>query len=102
MFIIYNTNVFSNGIYLFKINNGNIRTMCEISSKLTVKALESRQWRRCVVFIVNYEQISHILVVFSMLTLNKNAVWVPVPIKSVQSQQKKTRTKCITLINFIA
>ena len=25
------------GIYLFKVNNGKVRTMCEISSKLTLK-----------------------------------------------------------------
>ena len=30
------------GIYSFNVNNGNIRTMCEICSKLTIKAPERR------------------------------------------------------------
>ena len=32
------------GIYLFKINNGNTRAMCEICSKLTINTPERRQW----------------------------------------------------------
>ena len=28
------------GIYLFKVNNGNSRTICETCSKLTIKTLE--------------------------------------------------------------
>ena len=31
------------GIYLFRVKNGNSRTMCEISSKLTIKTPERRQ-----------------------------------------------------------
>ena len=31
------------GIYLFKINNGNTRTMCEICSKATIKTPERRR-----------------------------------------------------------
>ena len=34
---------FPAGIYLFKISNGNIRTMCEICSKLIIKTPERRQ-----------------------------------------------------------
>ena len=30
----------STGIYLFKVNNGNTKTMCEICSKLTIKTPE--------------------------------------------------------------
>ena len=40
------------GIYMFKVNNRNTRTRCEISSKLTGKTLERRHWRRSSVFIV--------------------------------------------------
>ena len=29
-------------IYLFKVNNGNTRTMCEICTKLTIKTPERR------------------------------------------------------------
>ena len=59
------------GIYLFKANNKNTRTMRKICSKLTLKTLKQRHWRRSGVFIVKSEQISHIVLVFPSLTLNK-------------------------------
>ena len=59
------------GIYSFKVNNGNTRTMCENCSNSTVKTPEQRHFCRSGVFIVNVEQISHILMVFPLLTLNK-------------------------------
>ena len=58
------------GIYLPKVNNRNTRTRCEICSKLTIKTPERRQWRRSGVFIVNFEYISHLALVFLLLTLN--------------------------------
>ena len=58
------------GIYLPKVNNRNTRTRCEICSKLTIKISERRQWRRSGVFIVNFEYISHLALVFLLLTLN--------------------------------
>ena len=36
---------FPAGIYLFKVNNRNSRTMCKICSKLTIKTPERGQWR---------------------------------------------------------
>ena len=59
------------GVYLFKDNNGNTRAMHETGLKLTIKAPERRHWRRSGVFIVNFEQILHIVLVFPLLTLNK-------------------------------
>ena len=47
-------------IYLFKVNNGDTRSICEIRSKLTGKTPELR-WHCSGVFIVNFEQISHII-----------------------------------------
>ena len=44
---------------------------CEICSKLTIKTPERRQLRRSGVFIVNCKHISHIFLVFLLLTLNK-------------------------------
>ena len=38
--------------------------MCKICSKLTIKTPERRHWRRCGVFIANFEQILHIVLVF--------------------------------------
>ena len=34
------------GNYMFKVNNRNTRTRCEICSKLTIKTPERRHWRR--------------------------------------------------------
>ena len=52
------------GTCLFKINNRNIRTRCELCSKLPIKTPERRQWRRSGVFIVNFEHISHFALCF--------------------------------------
>ena len=44
--------------------------MCEICSKLKIKTPEQRQRRRSDVFIVNFEHILHLVLVFLLLTLN--------------------------------
>ena len=56
---------------MFKGNYGNAWTMYEIRSKLTLKIPQRRQWRRFAVFIVNLEQILHIVLMFPILILNK-------------------------------
>ena len=58
------------GIYLLKVNNRNTRTRCEICSKLTKKTPERHHWRRSGVFTDNYEYISHLVLVFILITLN--------------------------------
>ena len=57
-------------IYLLKVNNRNSRKRCEKYSKLTIKIPERHHWRRSGVFIVNFERISHLVLLFLMLTLN--------------------------------
>ena len=57
------------GIYPLKFNNKNTRTKCEICSKLTIKTPERRHWRRSGVFIINLEHISHLVLMFLLLTL---------------------------------
>ena len=64
-------NFYPAGIYLLKVNNGNPRKMCEICSKLTIKTPEQRHWRSSGIFIVDFEQILQIVLVFPLLTLNK-------------------------------
>ena len=54
-------------IYLFEVNYKNTRKRCKICSKLTIKTPERRQWRRSDVFIVNFEHISHLFLVFLLL-----------------------------------
>ena len=49
-------------IGLFKVNSTNIRKTCVICSKLTIKS----------VFIVNFEDISHLFLVLILLTLNRS------------------------------
>ena len=63
--------LFPANIYLFKVNNRNTRKTCEIYSKLTIKTSKRRQWRHFGVFIVNFEHISHLFLLFLLLTLNK-------------------------------
>ena len=65
----YNIYRYQVDIYLFELN-GNTRTMCQISSQLTIKPLKRRQ--NCSGdFIVNFEQILHLALVIILLTLNK-------------------------------
>ena len=47
-----------------KVNYENTRTTYEICSELTIKTPERRHWRRFGVFIVNFEHISYIVLVF--------------------------------------
>ena len=42
----------------------------EMCSKLTIKTPERHHWRHFDVFIVNFEHISHLVLVFLLLTLN--------------------------------
>ena len=58
-------------IYLFKVNYRNTRTRYEICSKLTIRTKERRQRHRAGVFIVNFEHISHLPLVFLLLTLSR-------------------------------
>ena len=59
------------GNYMLKVNNRNTRTRCEICSKLTIKTPERRHWRRFGVFLVNFEHISHLFLMFLLLTSSR-------------------------------
>ena len=59
------------GNCIFKVNNRNTRVKCEICSKLTRKTPERRHSHRSGVFIVNFEHISHLALVFLLLTLSR-------------------------------
>ena len=45
--------------------------MCEICSNLKLKKSEQQLWRRFSAFLVNFEESSHIVLVFLLLTLKK-------------------------------
>ena len=57
-------------IYLLRVNNRNIRKRCEIFSKLTINTPERRHWQRSGDFMVNFEHISHVSLVFLLLNFN--------------------------------
>ena len=59
------------GIYSLKVNNGNTKITSQICSKLAKKTLKPCCWRCFRVFIVDFEQISNIVLVFPLLNLNK-------------------------------
>ena len=53
--------------YMLKVNHRNTRARCEICSKLTIKIPEHQQWSRSYVFIVNFEHILYLILVFLLL-----------------------------------
>ena len=53
-----------------KLKNKNSRTRYEIGMKLTIKTPERRQWCRSGLFIVNFEQVSYLTLMFLFLTLS--------------------------------
>ena len=59
------------GACFFEINNINTRKRWKICSKLTLKTPRQHPWRRSCLFVVNVDQISHMVLVFLLLTLNK-------------------------------
>ena len=59
------------GNYMFTVNNRNAKTRCGICSKLTIKTPERRNWNRPGVFIVDSEHISHLALLFLLLTLSR-------------------------------
>ena len=64
------SDLFTAGIYFFKLSNGNTISLCETCSKLTITTPERRQWHRSGHFIVTFEKISHIFLVFPLRSLN--------------------------------
>ena len=58
------------GKYMLIFNNRNTRTRSKMCSKLTKKRPERHHWPHSRVFIVNFERISHLVLVLLLLTLN--------------------------------
>ena len=55
--------------FMCKVNSRNMKH--EICSELTIKTPERRHWGRSGVFIVNFEHVSHLVLVFLLLTLSR-------------------------------
>ena len=84
------TELFPANSYLFKVRNKNIRKRCEICLKLTIKTPGRRHWRFSSVFIVNFEHILHLFLVFLLLTLTKKMFSGIVTVCLVYSNIMKT------------
>ena len=52
------------GNCMFKVNDRNTRTRCEICPKLTINIPERRHWCCSGVFVVNFENISQLVLFF--------------------------------------
>ena len=68
---------------MFKVNNRNTRIRCELCSKLNSIPLGNYMFKvnnrnTTGAFIVNFEYISHLVLVFLLLTLNR---WMPAGIR---------------------
>ena len=63
---------------MFKVNNRNTGTRCEICLKLAIKIPE-----RSGTFIVNFEHISYLVLVFLLLTLSR---YMPAGVKSMYDE----------------
>ena len=65
------TYYFPTGNDMFKVNNRNTRIGCEICSKSILKTPERCRWCRSDIFIVDFEHISHLALVFLLLFLSR-------------------------------
>ena len=87
-------------IYLFKVKNRNTRKRCEVRSKLTIKTPDRLHWRRPDVFIVNFEHILHLFLMFIFLILNKLMINLKEK-KTEKKENKKTRTQIINIWPYL-
>ena len=61
MYIVKQCANLPTGIYLFKVNSENTRTMCKICSELMIKTSEQRYYYRYGVFVDDFEQCLYAL-----------------------------------------
>ena len=58
---VFHPRISNNVYYMFKVNNRNTTSRCEICSQLTINIPERHQWVHSGVFIVNFEHISYLI-----------------------------------------
>ena len=97
--------VYPVGIYMFKVNNRNTRTRCEICSKLTIKTLERHHYKVLEVnlrrrkWFINgsYDYIAHVILITAWLCNSNNsfrAIILSVLISSMMNTAKHINTFC--------
>ena len=91
------TDLFPASIYFLKVNDRNTRRRCEICSKSTIETPERRHWHCSGVFSVNFEHISHLVLVFLLLTLNMqmSSRWVLMKTTFLQLLNKMKRLNVV-------
>ena len=62
---------FCHFVCLFKVNSRNTRTSWEVCSRLIVKTPDQHHWRCSCIFIVNFEQMPYLVLVFLLVTLSR-------------------------------
>ena len=92
--------IYPANIYLFKVKNRNTRKRCEVRSKLTIKTPDRLHSRRPGVFIVNFEHILHLFLMFIFLILNKLMINLKEK-KTEKKENKKTRTQIINIWPYL-
>ena len=53
--VFYENGSYPDGIYLFKVESGNTRTICEICLKLTIETSDGYNRLLSTIFIINFE-----------------------------------------------
>ena len=71
--------------------------MCKICSKLTIKIRERSQWRRSDVFLIKFEPILYIVLLFLLLTSNK---YIPAGPRWNATFSTKSNTSPWVLLTF--
>ena len=90
-------------IYLLKVNDRNTRKKCEICLKLTTKTLEQCRWRHSGVFIVNFEHISRLFLVFIDRS-TENFTWIEFYMEILRfglSFSRRNQTKLLSSSDYI-
>ena len=91
------------GVCMPKDNIRNTRKRCEICSKWRIKTPGRRYWRHSGVFFVNFEQISHNILVLLLLTLSNQHCVKSVSISlRIQSECGKIRTRKISVFGHFS
>ena len=84
---------------LFCLKNRNTRDRCELCSKLTIKTQERPHWGCSGGFIVNFEHIQHLFLVFLLLTLTKKmSTGILSTVKVVYSEPFTCVNCCLDLL----
>ena len=93
----------SSSVYLFKVKTWITRKLCETCSKLAIETPKRSQWHHSCVFVAEFEKISHIVQVFSLLALSKyvlTGLTLPKSFHILDKRHIKKKSYCNWLWSF--